>query len=112
MHNPFVPFSVLFTRSVQLSDATDLSYLDRFSESLRLGEHSAGSITHPYRLYKLLCQAAHLYISQDATPVSCEADISSVDPWSVFDFASFGTEANGGADSSALDHNLSQDLSH
>ncbi|KAI1368604.1 fungal-specific transcription factor domain-containing protein [Xylaria arbuscula] len=114
LHTPFVPFSVLFTRCVQLSDVTDLYYLERFSDSLRLGEPLAESITHPYRLYKLLCQAAGLYIKQAPPPPpnSYETDMTTVDPWSVFDFASFATEADGGAYSQGLDHNISQDLSH
>ncbi|KAI1428254.1 fungal-specific transcription factor domain-containing protein [Xylaria sp. FL1777] len=112
LHTPFVPFSVLFTRIVQLSNSTDLFYLDRFSESLQLEGSSAESITHPYRLYKLLCQAARLYIKQDPPRGSYEVDTDSFDPWSVFDFASFGNEANDGANGSGLDHNPSQDLSH
>ncbi|KAI0428421.1 fungal-specific transcription factor domain-containing protein [Xylaria sp. FL1042] len=112
LHTPFVPFSVLFTRIVQLSDGADLFYLDRFSESLQLEGSSAESITHPYRLYRLLCQAARLYIKQDVPPVSYAADMGSVDPWSVFDFASFGNEGDDGSIGSELDHNLSQGLSH
>ncbi|KAI3343016.1 fungal-specific transcription factor domain-containing protein [Ustulina deusta] len=112
LHTPFVPFSVLFTRIVQLADGTDLFYLDRFSESLQLEGSSAESITHPYRLYRLLCRAARLYIEQDAPRVAYEADMGSVDPWSVFGFASFGNDANEGADGEGPDHNLSQGLSH
>ncbi|KAI1312331.1 fungal-specific transcription factor domain-containing protein [Xylaria venustula] len=115
LHTPFVPFSVLFTRVVQLSDGADLFYLDRFVESLRLEEESsaAESITHPYRLYRLLCRAARLYIKQDAIPVSYEADMNPTEnPWGVFDFASFGNEAGGGLDGSGLDESLTQDLSH
>ncbi|KAI0514846.1 fungal-specific transcription factor domain-containing protein [Xylaria bambusicola] len=111
LHTPFVPFSVLFTRIVQLSDSADLFYLDRFAGSLYFGESSAGSVTHPYRLYKLLCEAARLYIKQDPPSVSYETDMSFVDPWGVFDFASLGMEANNGADNSGLDSNLNGDLS-
>jgi hypothetical protein len=107
-----VPFSVLFTRAVQLSDGADLFYLERFSESLQLGGSSAESITHPYRLYKLLCQAARLYIQQSAPAILNEVDPGSVDPWSVFDFAAFGNEADNGGDTSDPDHNLSHGLSH
>lgn len=112
LHTPFVPFSVLFTRAVQLSDGTDLSYLDRFSESLRPGESSTESITHPYRLYKLLCQAARLYIGQNAPSVPSEADMGVIDPWSVFDFAAFENGANSGVDGSGRDGQASQGLSH
>ncbi|KAI0879413.1 fungal-specific transcription factor domain-containing protein [Hypoxylon argillaceum] len=98
LHTPFVPFSVLFTRAVQLSDGADLFYLERFSESLQLGGSPAESITHPYRLYKLLCQAARLYIQQSAPATLNGVDVGSVDPWSVFDFAAFGNEADNGAD--------------
>ncbi|KAI1127902.1 fungal-specific transcription factor domain-containing protein [Nemania abortiva] len=112
LHTPFVPFSVLFTRIVQLSDSADLFYLERFSESLQLAGSPAESITHPYRLYKLLCQAARLYIRQNAPPILDEMGVGSVDPWSVFDFAAFGNEAGGEADDSGLDGQLSQGLSH
>jgi hypothetical protein len=108
LHTPFVPFSILFTRIVQLSDGTDLLYLDRFTESLELEESSTESITHPFRLYKLLCQAARLYIEQDIPPllVNEATDTDIVDPWSVFDFASF--EANNNSDLGAnLSHGLS-----
>ncbi|GAP85999.2 putative C6 transcription factor [Rosellinia necatrix] len=112
LHTPFVPFSVLFTRAVQLSDTADLIYLDRFSESLRLGETSAESITHPYRLYNLLCRAARLYIEQNDPVVFDEADVRSVDPWSVFDFAAFGNGATDGLDGSGLNAHPTQDLGH
>ncbi|KAI0539300.1 fungal-specific transcription factor domain-containing protein [Xylaria digitata] len=111
LHTPFVPFSVLFTRIVQLSDDTELFYLDRFSESLWLGDSVAESITHPSRLYRLLCQAARLCIKQDTPPVHYGSDTNPVDPWSIFDFTSFGNEAGDGADSSELDRNLPQGLS-
>ncbi|GAW18189.1 hypothetical protein ANO14919_076630 [Xylariales sp. No.14919] len=112
LHTPFVPFSVLFTRTVQLSDDTELFYLDRFAESLQLGESAAESITHPYRLYRLLCQAARLYVKQDTPRLfHHEVEMDSVDPWSVFDFASFRNEANDGAGGPELEHNLSQGLS-
>ncbi|KAI0101628.1 fungal-specific transcription factor domain-containing protein [Nemania sp. FL0031] len=109
LHTPFVPFSVLFTRTVQLSDGVDLLYLERFSESLKLAGSSAESITHPYRLYKLLCQAARLYIKQNGPSTLGETDVGSADPWSVFDFASFGDEVDGGVDGSG---HLSHGLSH
>ncbi|KAF2965254.1 hypothetical protein GQX73_g8332 [Xylaria multiplex] len=104
LHTPFVPFSVLFTQIVQLSDDTDLFYLDRFSESLSLGDSAAESITHPARLYRLLCQAARLYIKQDILPVYHGSETNSADPWSVFDFTSFENEAGDRVDTSGLDH--------
>ncbi|KAI8953772.1 fungal-specific transcription factor domain-containing protein [Xylaria longipes] len=112
LHTPFVPFSVLFTRIVQLSDDTDLYYLDRFSESLQHGESSAESITHPYRLYNLLCRAARLYIKQNP-PISLDGvDMGMIDPWSVFDFASFGNDTSNGVDISDLNQPPSHGLSH
>ncbi|KAH8167774.1 hypothetical protein CIB48_g445 [Xylaria polymorpha] len=112
LHTPFVPFSVLFTRIVQLSDGADLYYLDRFSDSLKHEESSAESITHPYRLYNLLCQAARLYIKQNPLTSHNGADMGAVDPWSVFDFASFGNEASNGVDGSDFSQSLSHGLSH
>lgn len=69
LHCPFVPFSILFTRAVQVLDATDLARLDRFAASLQPDESASpeSSITHPYRLYELLCQAGRLYFDSNAT---------------------------------------------
>ncbi|XXG95182.1 rRNA-processing protein cgr1 [Hypoxylon texense] len=63
LHTPFVPFSILFTRAVQFLDLADLALLDRFTASLKPDAASPESITHPYRLYELLCQTARLYIN-------------------------------------------------
>ncbi|KAI4863796.1 hypothetical protein F4820DRAFT_359771 [Hypoxylon rubiginosum] len=63
LHTPFVPFSILFTRAVQFLDLADLALLDRFTASLKPDGVSTDSITHPYRLYELLCQTARLYIN-------------------------------------------------
>lgn len=72
LHIPFVPFSILFTRAVQLLDFADLAVLDRFAVSLQPEETSSESNTHPHRLYKLLCQAARLYIDAKAALLSEE----------------------------------------
>ncbi|KAK7432250.1 hypothetical protein QQZ08_001195 [Neonectria magnoliae] len=61
LHTPFVPFSILFTRAVQLSDNDDLARLDAFASSLKPQVINTESPTHPFRLYELLCQAARLY---------------------------------------------------
>lgn len=95
LHIPFVPFSILFTRAVQLSDVADLARLDRFAASLQPEAASLESITHPHRLYELLCQAARLYIDFN---IPCSlADPTSThnlpDSFGEFDFTPFGTEA-------------------
>jgi hypothetical protein len=61
LHTPFVPFTVLYTRAVQLLDREDLSRLDAFAASLK---SSAGTDTHS-RLYELLCQSARMYIDSN-----------------------------------------------
>jgi hypothetical protein len=53
------------------------------------------TITHPYRLYSLLCQAARLYFDSG---VSSRAAMPSMmhgpnDGWAQFDFAQSGWEA-------------------
>lgn len=70
---PFIPFSILFNRTIQVSDREDLAKLEQFAASLRPGEGVTDSATHPYRLYKLLCQAARIHI--DSTP-STASDLS------------------------------------
>jgi hypothetical protein len=76
------------------------------------GSSSAESITHPYRLYQLLCRAARLYIEHDASHVPNEAgNPNTVDPWSVFDFAAFGPETSNGVDGSETGALFSHGLS-
>lgn len=67
LHVPFVPFSILFTRAIQLSDLDDLDRLGRFAESLKPDSTNDEntSATHPYRLYDLLYQTARRKIESD-----------------------------------------------
>lgn len=68
MHGPFVPFSIIFTRAVQLLDAADLARLDLFAATLQYSDaDSPESITHPYRLYEPLCQGARLFFDWNTT---------------------------------------------
>ncbi|KAF2238759.1 hypothetical protein EV356DRAFT_563475 [Viridothelium virens] len=76
LYCPFVPFSILFTRAVQLSDMADLDRLDRFENSLQPSLIPPEAITHPYRLYKLLCQAARLYFDLNAPSWPTDQTIS------------------------------------
>lgn len=63
IQHPFVPFSILFTRAIQLWDTDDLTRLEGFAASLRPEQASNGPNTSFHRLYELLCQAARLYIN-------------------------------------------------
>ncbi|KAI1105790.1 hypothetical protein F4804DRAFT_340971 [Jackrogersella minutella] len=94
LHTPFVPFSILFTRAVQLLDFADLDRLDRFAVSLKPETACADSITHPYRLYELLCQAARLYIESNASASSLDMSLANAPSASLaeFDFTPFGIE--------------------
>jgi hypothetical protein len=62
VHHPFVPFSILFSRAVQLLDVDDLARLERFAASFELEQSSMKPTTSFQRVYELLCQAARLYI--------------------------------------------------
>ena len=62
VHHPFVPFSILFSRAVQLLDIDDMERLERFAASLQPEQTSAKPAANIQRLYELLCQAARLYI--------------------------------------------------
>lgn len=53
-----MPFTILYTRAVQLLDREDLPRLDAFAASLK---PSAGADTN-LGLYELLCQSAWMYI--------------------------------------------------
>lgn len=65
---PFVPFSILFTHAVQFLDLADLERLDTFAASLKPDVEGQESITHPHKLYELLCQAARFYIDSKNPP--------------------------------------------
>lgn len=66
LYTPFVPFSILFPRTVQLSDLDDLARLERFAASFGPDERSCSSTTQLYQLYQLLSQAARIYIQAKA----------------------------------------------
>lgn len=67
LYCPFAPFSILFARAVQLADGDDLDRLNQFAASLQLEALPADAMTHPYRLYQLLCQAARLYFDSNSS---------------------------------------------
>ncbi|KAL2819062.1 hypothetical protein BDW59DRAFT_165217 [Aspergillus cavernicola] len=93
LYCPFVPFSILFTRAVQLCDVADLARLDRFAISLHRETDTPEGLTHPYRLYQLLCQTARLYCDS-AIPGSGDTTVVPrlQESWADFDSAYPGTE--------------------
>ncbi|RDW74799.1 hypothetical protein BP6252_05941 [Coleophoma cylindrospora] len=103
LYCPFAPFSILFTRAVQLSDMADLARLDRFATSLQPASTPPEAITHPYRLYKLLCQAARLYFDSDTPSQSTEQNTipNTADFWAEFDFVQSGIETATAVDQSS-----------
>lgn len=76
LHTPFIPYSVVFTCAVQLSDDNDLARLDRFAKSLTPQDHDAESLTHPHRLYELLSQAARLCVGSGSNLLSLPANVT------------------------------------
>ena len=86
MHGPFVPFSILFTRAVQLLDAPDLARIDRFAASLQPDVDPTESITHPYRLFELLCRGARLYFDLNAPPPPADPTLTRNLPDSLGEF--------------------------
>ncbi|TAQ88823.1 hypothetical protein B7494_g2840 [Chlorociboria aeruginascens] len=90
LHTPFVPFNILFTRTIQLLDITDLARLDRFAASFKPEVASLGLTTYPYRLYELLCQAARLY----APSIPVDPALNNPDTLVEFDFGRFEIEMN------------------
>lgn len=92
VHIPFVPFSILFSNVVQFFNLADLERLDNFAASLQPDAvDGQGSITHPHRLYHLLCQAARLYINSKNTSFPGDAGIILQNP-DMFGFSTFGDE--------------------
>lgn len=63
---PFVPFIIIVTNAVQTADVTDLARLEAFVESLKPSEDATITLTHPYRLYGLLCQIARSSIESSS----------------------------------------------
>ncbi|KAK4043108.1 hypothetical protein C8A01DRAFT_32747 [Parachaetomium inaequale] len=110
LNTPFVPFSILFTRAIQRLDAAELAPLDRFTASLRPAvgaPESTTTSTHPYRLYKLLFQAARLYFDVNGPGpagdnptlmLTRDPDFLGVGAW---DFGHGGVEAVVGAHETA-----------
>jgi hypothetical protein len=92
MHIPFVPFSILFTHAVQFLDLADLERLDTFAASLKPDTvDGQESITHPHKLYKLLCQAARLYV-ESRNPSFPEDSTLIPENLDIFGLPTFGTE--------------------
>lgn len=76
IHHPFVPFSILFSRAVQLSDVDDLERLECFAASLHSVQTSTKPATNVQRLYELLCQAARLYIDTNTPSLIANQTLS------------------------------------
>lgn len=66
VHTPFVPYTIIFTRAVQLDDRDDLARLDAFTASLHPKHGEDESSSHPHKLYELLTQAARLYMDTNS----------------------------------------------
>ncbi|RSL43277.1 hypothetical protein CEP54_015151 [Fusarium duplospermum] len=65
LNTPFVPFSILFTHAIEKLDMEDFARLERFAASLKLETADTEPLTHPHRLYELLCKAGRLYIGSN-----------------------------------------------
>jgi hypothetical protein len=100
LYCPFILFSILFTRVVQLLDIADLDRLDRLANSLQPGTTPPEVIIHPYWLYKLLCQATWLYFDLDTPSWPADPTIihNLTDLWAKFDFAHSGVGTGATAD--------------
>lgn len=108
---PFVPFSILFTHAIQTLDATDLARLDRFVTSLQPqpGEEDyPDTVTHPYRLYKLLTQAAHLHFDLNAAAVQTDPRLLS--DFVDLDFVHFEDSGEGIGGGGLLEAHGSEDF--
>ncbi len=111
MHTPFVPFSILFARAVQLFDVDDLARLDRFAASLKPEQTATQPVTHPYRLYELLCRAARLYIETNnpSSVTDPSLDQNFISPADAFYFARFDMEAGTAVNESLLSRDSQAD---
>ncbi|KAE9369112.1 hypothetical protein N431DRAFT_485113 [Stipitochalara longipes BDJ] len=94
LHCPFVPFNILFDRAVQLLDIADLARLDCFAASFQPDAASPESITHPYRLYKLLCETVRLYFDLNTSSSSSDTTLihNTADSFSKFELAHYGID--------------------
>lgn len=88
----------MFTRAIKLLDGAQLARLENFTASLQPEASSSDSITHPARLYELLCQAARTYIDSriQAPPEDLTLAQNLPDSFGGFGLVNFGDEENGG----------------
>lgn len=64
LHTPFASFNILLTHAIRTLNLAELDRLDCFAASLRVQPLPDPNppLTHPQRLYELLCLAARLWI--------------------------------------------------
>ncbi|UPK99962.1 hypothetical protein LCI18_010897 [Fusarium solani-melongenae] len=101
INTPFVPFSILFTHAIEKFDMDDFARLERFADSLKLDAADTEPLTHPHRLYELLCKAGRLHISSntlssqlgDALDPNMLATLASTEPMGIM--AETGIEMQG-----------------
>jgi hypothetical protein len=75
MHGPFVPFAIIYSQAIQRLDLDALEYLDRFTVSLRPEADAPQTVTHPYRVYKLLCEGARLCFDARIRSLKLESNL-------------------------------------
>ncbi|KAJ4221144.1 hypothetical protein NW759_007214 [Fusarium solani] len=91
LNTPFVPFSILFAHAIEKLDMDDFARLERFAASLKLEAADTEPLTHPHRLYELLCKAGRLHISSntlssqlgDALDPNMLATLASTEPMGI-----------------------------
>lgn len=100
VHVPFVPFNILFRRVINILDLNDLEILERFAAGLQSAITSSGSESHPCQLYPLLCQAARLYVSQQANALHTDPMLSNAlsEPFEELNFPPFNGSLGGTSD--------------
>jgi hypothetical protein len=85
MHGPFVPFAILYSQAIQRLDLNALEYLDRFTVSLKPETDAPQTVTHPYKVYKLLCDGAHLCFNARIRDLESESTLGIKDSANMSD---------------------------
>ncbi|KAH7253442.1 hypothetical protein B0J15DRAFT_513657 [Fusarium solani] len=82
---------ILFAHAIEKLDMDDFARLERFAASLKLEAADTEPLTHPHRLYELLCKAGRLHISSntlssqlgDALDPNMLATLASTEPMGI-----------------------------
>jgi hypothetical protein len=117
MSVPFVPFIVIFCYVIETSSKDDLKLLEQFTNSLRISGAVSGAVDKLYRLCRIMCDVAMLYVEAKQAETQA-ADVDMAPLGNDFDMylsqlgfmppvqAEFDAAGGGGLSSAAMDGDM------